>query len=97
MENTKNSETMDSEPDRTDDVVNASNGAEATGSDGQVTDKKGTIEIIGVPTAAEEEEAKQVAKIEDIIIIDKECYELDLNKARIAKIEKLDELTCIER
>lgn len=100
MEGTKNSENMNADQKNTEDnVMNAANGAkELPATEGtQVLDKKGGIEIIGVPTTAEAEEAKKVAKIEDIIIIDKECYELDLNKGRIAKIEKLDELVNVER
>lgn len=97
MEDIKNSENIDAERKDTLENVNAANGAESSPvTDGtQVLDKKG-IEIIGVPSA-EDKEAEKVAKIEDIIIIDKECYELDLNKGRIAKIEKLDELVNIER
>lgn len=92
MEDIKNSETMNAESKNTlDNAMNdAANGAESPASEGnQVLDIKAGIEIIGV-------EVKE-SKIEDIIIIDKECYELDLNKGRIAKIEKLEELVNIER
>lgn len=43
------------------------------------------------------DEEKPPAKIEDIITIDPECYELDLNHGRIGKIENLEPLLNIER
>lgn len=36
-------------------------------------------------------------KIEDMLTIDPECYELDLNHGRIGKIEDLEPLVNIER
>lgn len=47
--------------------------------------------------AAPENSAVAITKIEDMITIDRECYELNLNHGRIGKIEKLDELVNIER
>lgn len=38
-----------------------------------------------------------IAKIEDVITIDPECDVLDLNHARIGKIENLEEMVKLER
>lgn len=57
-------------------------------------EKKTTIALADTNGIANSETP---AKIEDIIEIDPECYELDLNHGRIGKIEKLDELVNIER
>lgn len=49
-------------------------------------------------TAAQlKNESQVVCKLDDTFLIDPECYELDLNHARIAKIENLDQLVNIER
>lgn len=44
-----------------------------------------------------DEEGPTIQKIEDIIEIDPDCYELDLNHQRIGKIENLEPLRQIER
>lgn len=70
------------------------NGAEQKKEENQESDDESTAQTNEVKLSEEE---LKVAKIEDVILIDPECYELDLNHGRIGKIEKLDELVNIER
>lgn len=44
-----------------------------------------------------QDEQEKAAKIEEIIMIEPECLELDLNHGRVGKIEGLERLVCIER
>lgn len=52
-------------------------------------------------TQSNDDEAKgdgpTIAKIEDVITIDPDCEELDLNHARIGKIEHLEEMKNLQR
>lgn len=45
----------------------------------------------------ESNDGPTITKMEDVITIDPECEELDLNHARIGKIEHLDRMVKLER
>lgn len=67
-----------------------------------MTDTKNTSDSAEVPQNATSEvtaciDGPTIAKIEDVITIDPECDVLDLNHARIGKIEHLEQMVKLER
>lgn len=57
-------------------------------------DEKGELQLV---VDSESKDGPTIAKMEDVITIDPECEVLDLNHARIGKIEHLEQMVKLER
>lgn len=60
-------------------------------------DEKGQLQLVLDNDHTESNDGPTIVKMEDVITIDPECELLDLNHARIGKIEHLEQMVKLER
>lgn len=60
-------------------------------------DEKEELQLVVDTTESDSKDGPTIVKMEDVITIDPECEVLDLNHARIGKIEHLERMVKLER